>query len=127
MKKIFVILIALIGFGISVNAQPGSGNTYIEETPTVLKCKKVMINDPRGHLCDLGAWSKVFVVRKELVKKSTGEKWVRKRLIGYLSCNTGSKLNTFSDSEYQYYSRELNLNGKFSEAECYDCSERDCY
>ncbi|GHT29017.1 hypothetical protein AGMMS49574_04580 [Bacteroidia bacterium] len=112
MKIYILILVALIGFGISANAQ-----TYIEETPTVLKSKEIVKNDPRGYLCDGGGWSRIYVIKVELVKKSNGEKWTQKRLKGYLSCESGSRINEFNENEYQYYSRELNLVGKFSEYE----------
>ena len=120
MKKIFLILVAIIGFGISANAQ--YGNTYIEETPDVLKSKVIERNDPQGHICGDhnlggGGWSKIFVIRVELVKKSNGEKWTQKRLIGYKTCETPNRIIEFNDREYQYYSRELNLVGKFPEYE----------
>ncbi|MDR1006571.1 MAG: hypothetical protein LBL74_06875 [Bacteroidales bacterium] len=114
MKKIMV-LIAIIAMGISVNAQ--TQQMYIEESPIVIKSKEIMKQDPIGHTCDGGGWSRIIVIKVELVKKSSGEKWTRKRLVGYLSCETGSRMNQFSEKELNYYSRELNLVGKFAEYE----------
>jgi hypothetical protein len=82
-----LVLVVIIGIGISANAQ--YNNTYIEETPTILKSKEILKNDPQGYICgemNRGGtgWSRIFVIKIELVKKSNGEKWTQKRLVGYV-------------------------------------------
>lgn len=87
----------------------------INDAGVLIKKKEVLIPDPYGKLNQAGVWSRIIVVKVELMKKGTGEKFTKKTVIGYLSPSTGSKLNEFNNNDLLFYQKIYG--GFFSEYE----------
>jgi len=113
MKKFILILIALTGLGTSANAQ--LGNQDIRDAGRVIKSKEIQKPDPYGKLNSAGVLDKIIVIKVDLCEKGTGERFVKKTVIGFISSSTGSKLNTFDNDSQLLYQNFYG--GYFSEDE----------
>jgi len=96
----------------------------VSDAGRVIKHREKQIPDPYGKLSGnqttSGAtsptpavWNRIIVIKVELIEKGTGERYVMKTVEGYLSSDTGSKLNTFNDNDLLFYQKMYG--GKFPE------------
>lgn len=114
----YLILMALL-FGLKcANATNGYPPQVIHDAGMLIDKKEVPIPDPYGHLNEAGVWSRTIIVKVELLKKGTGEKFTKKTVIGYLSPSSGSKLNKFNDNDLCFY-QDI-YGGVFPEYEYYN-------
>jgi len=111
MKKIFLILVALFGFGISANAQ--YGNTEIRDAGKVIKSRTAYVTDPYTELNQILLPDRTLVIRVELVEMGNGRRYTVRTVRGYQATSTADKVNEFDSRSLDFYQRIYG--GRFSE------------
>jgi hypothetical protein len=110
MKRFFMILVALIGFGISVSAQSG---TEMRDAGKVLKSRTAYVTDPYTELNQILLPDRTLVIKIELVEMGNGRRYTVRTVQGYQATSTGNKVNEFDNNSLLFYQRIYG--GKFSD------------
>lgn len=118
MKRIILLITLLFcltisSYDISLTANPQQQE--IRELGKVLKSKEVLTPDPTSGLNRAGVWDRIIVIKVELLQKSSGEKQVVKTVLGYLTPNTGDRVNEFDNKTQLLLQRQYG--GYFSKDE----------
>ncbi len=116
MKKIFILSMLLSCLTVVANSTiTNPQQQEIRELGRVVRSKEDQIPDPTSGVNSAGIWKKIIILRVELLEKNSGERMVYKKVIGYTSPTTGSRINKYDNQTQLLLQKQYG--GYFSEYE----------